>query len=71
MVIGADGKNSLVAKQTQTPVYHELPTQTFSYFGYFSGLPKGLTGMGLHSGRTVFVFPTHEERSMVGVFWRI
>ncbi len=35
-VVGADGGHSIVARETQAPVYHPHPALTFSYWSYFS-----------------------------------
>ena len=39
VVIGADGKHSLVAKAVEPQRYHEVPSRTPSYYAYWSGLP--------------------------------
>ncbi len=36
IVVGADGGNSIVAREAQAPVYHPHPALTFSYWSYFS-----------------------------------
>ena len=41
VVIGADGKHSLVAKAVQPERYNEVPALTPSYYAYWSGLPAG------------------------------
>jgi 2-polyprenyl-6-methoxyphenol hydroxylase-like FAD-dependent oxidoreductase len=39
LVIGADGRSSLVARAVQAPRYHEKPPQQGGYYSYWSGLP--------------------------------
>jgi 2-polyprenyl-6-methoxyphenol hydroxylase-like FAD-dependent oxidoreductase len=39
LVIGADGRHSLVAKVTAPEVYNERPTLQAGYYAYWSGLP--------------------------------
>lgn len=39
LVVGADGRHSLVAKAVQAPQYHEQPTLAVGYYAYWSGLP--------------------------------
>lgn len=38
-VVGADGRNSSVAKWVQSSMYEEAPTATCWYFSYWSGFP--------------------------------
>lgn len=38
IVIGADGKHSLVARSVAAPVYNERPKLTCNYYSYWSGL---------------------------------
>jgi 2-polyprenyl-6-methoxyphenol hydroxylase-like FAD-dependent oxidoreductase len=39
VVIGADGRNSHVARSMAASAYHEKPRLQWSYYSYFSGLP--------------------------------
>ena len=39
LVIGADGRHSLVAKTVSAPVYNERPIAQVAYYAYWSGLP--------------------------------
>jgi len=39
VVIGADGRNSLVAKAVRPEQYNEVPTLQAGYYAYWSGLP--------------------------------
>jgi 2-polyprenyl-6-methoxyphenol hydroxylase-like FAD-dependent oxidoreductase len=39
VVIGADGRNSHVARSVAASAYHEKPRLQWSYYSYFSGLP--------------------------------
>lgn len=41
LVIGADGRHSLVAKAVSPKVYHERPVLQAGYYAYWSGLPMG------------------------------
>ncbi len=41
IVVGADGRHSLVAKAMQPEVYNERPIQLAPYYAYFSNLPMG------------------------------
>ena len=39
LVIGADGKHSMLAAAVQAPQYDLLPAATCAYYSYFSGVP--------------------------------
>ena len=39
VVIGADGRNSHVAKAVRPHQYHDKPMLQWSYYTYWSGLP--------------------------------
>jgi flavin-dependent dehydrogenase len=38
IVIGADGRNSFVARSVRAPEYHQRPSLTCGYYSYFSGV---------------------------------
>ncbi|HXY72020.1 MAG TPA: NAD(P)/FAD-dependent oxidoreductase [Actinomycetota bacterium] len=60
IVIGADGKHSLVARSVGAPAYRERPVQTAGFYTYFEGVP--LAGGELYSGgrRAVGAWPTND-----------
>jgi len=67
LVIGADGKHSLVARVAGAPAYKELPARTGGCYTYLSGLPvKGgeLYGTGHHM---VGAWPTNDGLTLVFV----
>jgi len=70
-VIGADGRNSRVAKQTQAPGYAEMPTLTCWYFSYWSGVSGNALELYMRDGRVIFAFPTNHELFAVFVSWPI
>jgi 2-polyprenyl-6-methoxyphenol hydroxylase-like FAD-dependent oxidoreductase len=41
LVVGADGRNSTVAKLTGARKYHVVPSQRFGYWGFFEGTDAG------------------------------
>jgi 2-polyprenyl-6-methoxyphenol hydroxylase-like FAD-dependent oxidoreductase len=41
IVVGADGRNSFVARALALPRFDERPRCTFAYWSYFTGLPGG------------------------------
>lgn len=70
IVIGADGRNSFVAKAAGAATYHEVPAQTCGYYSYWSGVP--LSGMEVfpRDGCFIGAFPTHNDQACIFVMWR-
>jgi flavin-dependent dehydrogenase len=69
VTVGADGRNSRLARAVAAPVYEHTPPVTCWYFSYWSGAPdRGLEVYG--RGRTViFTFPTNDALVGVMVAW--
>jgi 2-polyprenyl-6-methoxyphenol hydroxylase-like FAD-dependent oxidoreductase len=67
LVIGADGKHSAVARQVAAPVYRQRPVGAFACYGYFAQLPITTGEMYQRPSRTVAVFPTNDDLTMVYV----
>lgn len=68
VVVGADGKHSLVAKEVAAPVLREVAPRTVASYSYWSGvdLRGGTTGELYHrAGRAVAAFPTNDGLTMV------
>ena len=70
-VIGADGRNSRVAKRVDAPSYDEVPTLTCWYFSYWSGVPGDALELYMRDRRFIFAFPTNEDLFAVFVAWPI
>jgi flavin-dependent dehydrogenase len=71
IVIGADGKDSRVARAVQAPTYNERPTLECAYYSYWSGIP--LSGMELYirEGRAILALPTNDDLALLLVGWPI
>ena len=71
VVIGADGKHSLVAKAVEPERYNEVPALTPSYYAYWSGLP--VDGFEVYiraeADRGWGVLPTHDDLTCVVQGW--
>ena len=71
VVIGADGRHSLVAKAVQPERYNETPPLAPAYYAYWSGLPADgfeVVDRGDHS-RGWAAIPTHDGLTCVVVGW--
>jgi flavin-dependent dehydrogenase len=66
IVIGADGRNSALARSVGAQATESAPTATCWYFSYYSGVPA--PGLELYSrpGRVVLLFPTNDD--LAGLF---
>lgn len=61
IVIGADGMHSRVAEQVQAPRYDVVPTLTFGYYSYWSGLDfDGDISFFHRDGRIMGAIPTND-----------
>jgi 2-polyprenyl-6-methoxyphenol hydroxylase-like FAD-dependent oxidoreductase len=69
LVVGADGRHSLVAKAVAAPAYHVKPALSTAYYTYWSGV--GLGGAEMYSRncleRIVGVWPTNDGLVMTYV----
>jgi 2-polyprenyl-6-methoxyphenol hydroxylase-like FAD-dependent oxidoreductase len=67
LVIGADGKRSLVAGAVGARRYRERAVRSFASYSYWSGVPVSGGELYQRPGRAVAVFPTNDELTMVYV----
>jgi flavin-dependent dehydrogenase len=70
-VIGADGRNSRIAREVQAPAHAEVPTLTCWYFSYWSGVPGNALELYMRERRFIFAFPTNDDLFAVFVSWPI
>jgi flavin-dependent dehydrogenase len=70
-VIGADGRNSGVAKRVRATAYAERPTLACWYFSYWSGVPSDGLEMYRRGNRMIFGHPTNDELFTLFVGWPI
>jgi 2-polyprenyl-6-methoxyphenol hydroxylase-like FAD-dependent oxidoreductase len=70
IVIGADGKHSLVARMSGAPISHSKPNLTAAYYTYYADLP--VAGGEIYSRpearRMLGVWPTNDGLTLVAVF---
>jgi flavin-dependent dehydrogenase len=69
VVVGADGRHSMVAKAVEPDHYHERPPLEAGYYSYWSGVPADTFEVYVRSQRSFAVIPTHDGLSLVVVTW--
>jgi len=69
VVIGADGRNSNVAKAVGAEQYHEKPMLMWAYYSYWSGLPIDSFSTTVRPDRGWAAFPTNDGLTLVVVGW--
>jgi 2-polyprenyl-6-methoxyphenol hydroxylase-like FAD-dependent oxidoreductase len=67
LVIGADGKRSLVAGAVAARRYRERPVRSFASYSYWAGVPVSGGELYQRPGRAVAVFPTNDGLTMIYV----
>lgn len=71
LVIGADGMRSLVARAVQAPTYREVPSLTFAYYSYWSGVPLEGAVICTRPNRFFIAFPTNDHLTCIAIEWPI
>ncbi len=70
MVVGADGRHSLVARTVRPEQYHEKPPLLAGYYAYWSGLPmSGRYETYVREDRAFAAWPTHDGQTLVVGGW--
>jgi 2-polyprenyl-6-methoxyphenol hydroxylase-like FAD-dependent oxidoreductase len=70
VVIGADGRNSFVAKAVGAEQYNEKPQLLCGYYTYWSGLPMdGHFDVYIRPDRSFAAAPTHDDLTLVVAGW--
>ena len=70
VVVGADGRHSLVAETVRPARYHEKPPLMAGYYAYWSDLPMhGRFETYIRPNRGFAVAPTHDGLTLVIVGW--
>jgi len=71
ITIGADGRNSTLARAVGAPSYEETPTLTCWYFSYWSGVPTDGFEWYLRKNRVIFAFLTNDNLFAIFIGWPI
>jgi flavin-dependent dehydrogenase len=70
VVVGADGRHSLVARTVKPEQYHEKPQLLAGYYTYWSGLPMhGRFETYVRPDRGFAAWPTNDDLTVVIVGW--
>lgn len=69
LVIGADGKRSVVAQAVQASTYWVVPSLTCGYYTYWGGVSLEGQEISQREHRAVIAFPTNDEKIVVAVQW--
>lgn len=67
LVVGADGRNSLLAHYVNAPRYHDRPTLTCAYYSYWSGVALASPALYMRDGVAAVAFPTNHALTCVVV----
>ena len=71
ITIGADGKNSALARAVGAPSYEETPPLTCWYFSYWSGVPTEGFELYVRDKRAIFSFLTNDNLFAIFIAWPI
>ena len=69
VVVGADGRHSLVAKAVNAPKYDEQPTLTCGYYSYWADVPVQGGEIYRVGRRMLGAWPTNDGLTMIYVAW--
>ncbi|HKV85379.1 MAG TPA: FAD-dependent monooxygenase [Ktedonobacterales bacterium] len=69
VTVGADGRNSTLARAVQASVYGSVPVLTCWYFSYWSGVPARGLELYVREKRVIFAFPTNDGLFAVFLAW--
>jgi flavin-dependent dehydrogenase len=71
ITIGADGRNSRLARAVGAPAYDAVPPLTCWYFSYWSDVPPLAVEVAARPNLAIFAFPTNDALFGVFVAWPI
>jgi flavin-dependent dehydrogenase len=66
-VVGADGRNSLVADKVGAEVYRRVPAACFVYYTYFAGLDWGMHHRTASTEQQFATWPTNDGLNLLAV----
>jgi flavin-dependent dehydrogenase len=69
VTVGADGRNSSLARTVQAPVYEAVQAVTCWYFSYWSGVPRRGLEIYVRRNRVIFAWPTNDGLFAIFIAW--
>src|SRR5262249_6698953 len=69
IVVGADGRYSLVARAVDAPQYHVHPSLTCGYYSYWEGIPLHGNEIYRRERRFLALAPTNHQLTLIYVAW--
>ncbi len=70
ITIGADGKESPLARQVGAEEYNVRPAITCGYYSYYSGIqPRSAAELYITDRKAMFLFPTNDDLTCVATEW--
>jgi 2-polyprenyl-6-methoxyphenol hydroxylase-like FAD-dependent oxidoreductase len=71
IVVGADGKNSLVARAVGARPYRARPAGTMACYSYWSGVPLDGGEIYTRPGRATGMWPTNDGLTLIYLAWPV
>ena len=71
IVIGADGRHSLVARSVQAPEYNATPSLSCFYYTYWSGVPIENYEVHWPDRRFILAVPTNDRMVLITTGWPV
>jgi 2-polyprenyl-6-methoxyphenol hydroxylase-like FAD-dependent oxidoreductase len=71
VIVGADGRHSLVAKAVQPEKYHEHPAQSLAYYTYWADVPLSGGEVYGRGPRSIGLWPTNDGLTMSYIAWPV
>ena len=70
LVIGADGRHSLVARLAGAATYRAVPAVSIGYYAYWTGcVTTNAVELFFSERRAVGCFPTHDQQALIWTQW--
>lgn len=69
IIVGVDGRNSLLARKAGAPSYEATPPLTCWYFSYWSGVQRSGLEVHVRQNRCIFAFPTNDDLFAIFIAW--
>ena len=71
IVVGADGRRSMVARDVGAPTYEAVPPQAVTYYSYWSDVPTDGLEIYVRPDRSWGMFPTNEGLTCIALSWPV